>query len=114
MEEHIAEVELLGYKAKVSPIKGRLSDNLWHKEDTLAVWLSFDEPVDGTQSFDINLPAKEYSRTEFLDLVVKKGEACLKEFAANHAREKEQMKAREHRQKTLDNLAQMVEDEVTR
>lgn len=114
MEEHIAEVEILGHKAKVSGIKGRLADNLWHKEDTLDVWLSFDEPVDGTLSFGIELPAKAYSRTEFLDLVVKNGEARLKELVAKHNREKEEMKARDERQKALDNLAHMVKAEVTR
>ena len=114
MEEHIAEVEILGHKAKVSNIKGRLADSLWRKEDTLAVWLSFDEPVDGTLSLGIELPAKAYSRTEFLDLVVRKGEAYLQESMAKRIREEQTQKGKEERQKALDNLAQRVEAEVTR
>ena len=113
-EYNIAEVELLGHKAKVSCITGRLADILWPKEDCLAVWLNFDEPVDGTQSFGIDLPAKSYSKTEFLGLVVKKGEARLQELIGNHAREIEQMKGRESRQKALDDLARVIEAEVTK
>lgn len=112
-DEVLAEVELFGHKANVSGIKGRLSDNLWHKEDTLDVWISFDEPVEGIPpSFAIELPAKPYSRTEFLDLVVRKGETRLREFSVKHAKERTEMKAREDRQKALDHLARMVEAEV--
>jgi len=113
-EEYIAEVELLGHKATVSRITGRLADILWPKEDCLAVWLSFDEPVDGTESFGIDLPAKAYSKTEFLNLVVKTAEACLKELIGKHAQEMEQMKGRENRQQHLDHLASVVEAEVTK
>lgn len=114
IDEVIAQVELLGHRANVSNIKGRLADNLWYKEDTLGVWLSFDEPVDSILSFGIDLPAKAYSRTEFLDLVVRKGEAYLQESMAKRIREEQTQKGEEERQKALDNLAQRVEAEVTR
>ena len=113
MDEHIAEVEISGHNAKVSHIAGQLADNLWKKEDSLAIWLSFDEPVDGILSFVIELPAKAYSRTKFLDLVVKKGEVRLEEFVAKRTRDKED-KAREERRKALENLSLTIEAEVAK
>lgn len=112
MEEHIAHIEILGHKARVSAIKGRLSDNLFHKEDTLDVWVSFDKAVEGLLTFGVELPAKPYSRTEFLDLVVREGEAALRRYSANRAREKAERAASEERQEALDHLAQEVGAEV--
>jgi hypothetical protein len=78
-------VDILGHKAEVTGIKGRLLDGIWYKEDYLDVWLQFaeGEAVGSTLSFGIVLPVKNYGRDELLKAIRDEGERRLKEIKAN-------------------------------
>ena len=76
LKEVSVEVKILGYKGHITAISSQLADAIWRKDDTIIVWITFNEPVGSTLSFAVELPVKEYTRDEFLKAV--KREADIK------------------------------------
>lgn len=95
-------LEVLGHKVKVNMISPTLADGIWHKEDTLDVWLSFlnGESVSATLSFGISLPEKDYSVEALRNAIQKEGERRLAQIMSDHEeaqRIQEDMDARANR-----------------
>ncbi len=99
------EVEILGYKAKIERVRGQEKQEPWYREDKLAVWLSFDEPVGSVVSFPVLLPVKKYDREEFLYNVRQRGAEELKLILEKHEKERRERQERNERQKVLDAVA---------
>lgn len=99
------EVEILGHKAKIERVSGQVKTEYLWKEDMLAVWLSFDEPVDGIFSFATYLPVKKYEREEFLYNVRRRGEETLKRILAKNQKEKQELEDKQQRQAAVDAVA---------
>lgn len=106
-------VELLGHKAEVVSIKGRLGD-LITKQDYLAVWLDFGEAVGSTIAFGIRLPIRDYGKDELLQEIKGFGEARLKEILDEDARGQAESWARGKRQEELDSLAGQLQSMITK
>lgn len=108
--EHIAEVELLGHKGKITHINTQLADDLWHKEDRLVVWLDFhDAPFDGIIGFAVDLPVKHYSKEELLKAVVVLGEPQLTNTLEKYRKQRDKLRGQRERKEALDKLAKAVE-----
>ncbi len=107
------EVEILGYKAMIKSVFGQAKeDQLFsqRKEDQLAVWIHFDEPVDGIISFPVLIPAKKYAdREEFLYNVRKRGEKALGRMLMSQALERKERKDKAERKAAVDALAAQAE-----
>ncbi len=104
MEKGI-EIEIMGHKAKIERVTGQAKDDLYWKEDQLAVWLAFDEAVGSILSFAICLPVKKYEREEFLYNVRRRGEEELQRILAKYELEKRERQEKEERQAALDAAA---------
>lgn len=102
-------IELLGHKGRITHISSQLSYLPWQKEDMLAVWIEFDEAVEGTLSFATNIPIKQYSKDELLRVVKVSAELDLAKLIAKHRKEQEEWKRKEAREEQLDNLAKQLE-----
>ena len=97
------EIELLGHKGKIGHVKGVVADNVWRKEDKIRVWIKFAEAVDSTFSFaKIEIPARDYSKEEFLQIVTIVGEKQLALILENHRKEKAKIQSEQDRQVKLD------------
>lgn len=107
-------IEILGHKAKVAGIRGRLKDGIWRKEDYLDVWFEFEEAVDSTLGFGIELPVANYGKEEFLALIKREGEAGLKEIIKRDAEKREKQKSEGKRQEDLDSLASQIKGMITK
>jgi len=100
------EVELLGHKATIEKVFSQPRLEPWYKEDQLAVWIHFDEPVDGIVSFPVLLPAKKYAdREEFLYNVCRRGEKELGRALMSQALERKERKDKAERKAAVDALA---------
>ena len=99
------EIEILGHKAKIGSVTAALKDELFRKEDQLAVYLSFDESVDSVLGFYTYLPVKKYERDEFLYNVRRRGEEDLKRILEKQEQGRKERKEKDERQKALDAVA---------
>jgi hypothetical protein len=64
------EIELLGYKGRITRISFKQKLKPWHPEDELAAYIEFDEPQpEGILSMGVAVPVKDYSRKELLEVV---------------------------------------------
>jgi len=71
------KIDILGHPAKVISIIGAPKRKPFHPEDTLSVWLEYDEPVDGTQAFGINIPVRDYSKDDLIMAIRTFAENCV-------------------------------------
>lgn len=113
MEKQI-EIEILGHKAKLSGIRGRLKDGIWRKEDYIEVWFRFEEAVDGTLGFAIELPVRNYGKDQFLEVVRREGEKKLKEILKDDAAKGAQQRQEKARQRDLDSLVSQIESMISK
>lgn len=81
------EIELQGHKAWITNIWPHLAGLIWPKEDSITVWIEFENPVVSIISFGVDLPAKCYSKKELLEIVIREGEKSLAQMQAQHADE---------------------------
>lgn len=100
----IVKIYVLGHPAKVGWIKGAPKRGVFHPEDSLSVWLEFDEPVDGTQAFGISIPVRDYSKDYLISHIRAAAEACLTETIKEKRLRAEETERREARQAELDTL----------
>lgn len=100
-----AIITVMGHEANIEHIGSRLALPPWQEHDELVVWLSFKEAVDGTLAFGVGLPAREYSREEFLQAVKEVAEKQLANIIARDKQEKARRAREEERKRTLDDLA---------
>ncbi len=105
--QHI-DVELLGHQGVIEDIFARAADGLWRKEDELHVWIRFDEAVESTLSFAVDLPLKPYDRDELLQLVKSEGEKQLKAIIEKDRKQRTERKAEELRKNYVDSVADQV------
>lgn len=103
------EIEILGHKAKIERVSGQLKLEPWHKEDQLAVWLSFDKAVGSVLSFAVHLPVKKYDREEFLYNIQRRGEEELKLILERHEKDSQERKDQQERQAVIDAAAAEVQ-----
>ena len=108
------EIELCGYKARITHIFTREAYPPWHPEDIFYVNVEFDEPhPENIISTAISVPVKYASgrnRDDLLYLIKTEGEKQVSETLAKHRKEREDMKSREQRREELDALAKRMEE----
>ena len=106
------EIELCGYKGKITHIGAREADPPWHPEDTFHIDVEFDEPhPENIISTAISVPAKYASgrnREDLLYLIKTEGEKEVAETLAKHRKEREDSKRRQERREELDALAKRM------
>ena len=105
-------VDLLGHKAEVVSIKGRLK-NLQTKEDYLAVWFQCDEVEGSTLGFGVRLPVKNYGKEELLKEIKKEGALRLGQIQDEDAWGQAAREAEKKRQEELDSLAGQQQQMIT-
>lgn len=105
-------VEILGHKARIKGIYGRVGDGIPHKEDHLCVYLEFDEAVDSTLGFAFGLPAKSYGKDEFLAVVVEEGGKALSRILERGRGEREERRVKEQRQERVDSIAADIKSTI--
>ncbi|MBA7644489.1 hypothetical protein ES703_52233 [subsurface metagenome] len=98
-------VEILGHKAQIESVSGRLADPPWWPEDRIQVWLDFEKPVGSTLSVGISLPVKSYTQDEFLAAVRREGEHRLNVIQEDNRTKRELRESKEQKQKELDKIA---------
>lgn len=109
-KKNLAEVEVLGHKASIWLGRSVVADGIWRKEDCIVVHIDFGEkPVGGTISFGIELPAKHYSREEFLKAVEEEGSDRLAGIIAKDREQQDKHEIKKARQEALDSLAKGIE-----
>lgn len=104
------EIELCGYRGRITYLRAREAYPPWLPEDTLYVNVEFDEPYpESIISTAISIPAKEYSREKLLEVVKKEGEKQVAETLAKHRKKREDSERRQERREELDALAKRME-----
>lgn len=106
------EIEIMGHKAKIEGVSARQADGVWYKEDYLLVWLSFDEAVDSTLGFGIDLPVKRYNRDEFLAAVKAEAEEKLPKLLERDRTGREKRKREQEKQEALDLVVGEIKSEI--
>lgn len=106
------EIELCGYKGRITHLWAREADPPWHPEDTLYVNVEFDEPhPENIISTAISIPIKyasERNLEDLLYLIKTEGEKQLSETLAKHRKEREDRKRQQERREELDALAKRM------
>lgn len=111
--QHI-EVELLGHRGEIEDIFARAADGLWHKEDSLHVWIRFDEAVEGILSFAVDLPLKPYGKTQLLNLVKAKGEKQLADIIERDRTGRKEREMKNLRESYANSVADRVKENIGR
>lgn len=101
-------IEVGGHKVTIESIKGKLAD-LWHQEDYLNVWLSFDPYVENVISTGIELPIKNYGKDELIQAIKHKLERKIPKMKDDYRKHQEEREAKTKRQEDLDSLAKQLE-----
>lgn len=101
-------IEVAGHKVTIESIKGGLAD-IWHKEDYLCVWISFDPHVENVISTGIELPIKNYDKGELIQAVKHKLERKIPEMKDEFRKRQEEREIKTRRQEDLDSLAKQLE-----
>jgi len=111
MEKGI-EIEIMGHKAKVDFVSARQADGIWYKEDFLMVSISFDEAVEGTLGFAVQLPVKRYEKEEFIARVRAEAEATLPKLLEKWRQEREKRRRQQEKQEALDLVVGEIKSEI--
>lgn len=98
-------VDILGHKAHIESVTGRLADPPWWPEDRIQVWLDFEKPAGSTLGFGVNLPVRSYTQDEFLAAVRMEGEHRLMVELEGDRTKRELRESKEQKQKELDKIA---------
>ena len=106
------EIEIMGHIATIDSISARQADGIWHKEDFLMVKISFDEAVEGTLGFGVDLPVKRYEKGEFIARVKAEAEATLPEFLEKHRQMREKRRGKQEKQEALDLVVGEIKSEI--
>lgn len=106
MEKLIMEVA--GHKVTIESIKGRRA-GIWHKEDHLDVWVSFDPYVEDVISTGIELPIKNYGKGDLIQAIKHKLEKTIPEMKDEYRKRQEEREIETKRQEDLDSLAKQLE-----
>ena len=110
VHKNITVVEILGHKADIWLGKGLVADGIWRKEDVIVVHIDFGErPVNSTISFGIELPAKAYSKEEFIKAVTEGGSKRLSEIIEQDKRRKAKDENGKERRGVLDSINEAIE-----
>lgn len=107
-------VEILGHKAEVKSIQGKLKHPPWHNEDYLDVWLEFEEAVGSTLGFGISLPVLNYGKDELLHRIRVEGEVELKGLQNKDAERRIMREVALTRQQELDSLAGQLQSMISK
>ena len=107
------EIEVMGHKGQIYDVKAEQGGLRWPGEDDLIVFLSFNEPGEPAFGFIVNLPARRWSREDFLLLVKDRAGDKVAEILA-HSKEdiKEHQRQWYERQKELDALVNEIKSEI--
>jgi len=105
------EIKLLGHDAEVEWISPQQASP-FIKEDSIAVWFRFKEAVASTLSFAIDIPAKDYTKQEFIDLIRVKGENQLRDIIKRDEERKREELKRDERRKELNKLTADLGDKL--
>jgi hypothetical protein len=101
------EIEVMGHKGKITrllPLVRPFPRIFDEEKDLISAWVEFDPPVDGTMGIYVNIPAKDYTREELIQAIVKAVQAA---FLADRER-KDERASREVREKGLGDLVERV------
>lgn len=105
------EVEILGHKAKITNIKGRLADPSGAMrmgsppEDEILVWVDFGRSSLGNiKVAAISLPVDSYNKASLLNAVKRHGEKQLGESLERHERMQADAQKKKRKQNALDLL----------
>ena len=102
------EIELQGYKARLTGILSRTALPPWNPTDELLVIVEFNEHPEGIIETTISIPAKDYSPEEFLRVVNECGQKQICDMLERHRKEKKNRKHQEQRKLDLDTLAERI------
>lgn len=108
------EIELCGYKGRITHIFAREAFSPWHPEETLYVNVEFEEPhPEGIPSTAISIPFKYASgrnREDLLYLIKKEGEKQVSETLARRRKERADSQSWAQRREELDALLKKMEE----
>ncbi|MBA7716282.1 hypothetical protein ES703_125351 [subsurface metagenome] len=107
-------IEVAGHKVTIESIKGRLADGVWHKEDYLDVWVSFDPYVESVISTGIELPIKNYGKSELIQAIKQKLEKKIPEMKDEYRKRQKEREIETKRQEDLDSLAKQLETIISK
>lgn len=102
-------IEVLGYKVTIKSIHGGRADGIWHKQDHLAIQLSFEPHVGNVVTAFIELPVENYGKDEFIKAVRDKLENWIPEMEAEYHKCQEKRRFEAKRREDLDSLAAQIE-----
>lgn len=105
----MVEIEVLGYKGRVSHVFSQQANPPWRKEDRLATWIEFDPSINGTLAIAVDLPVKEYSQEEFVQAVKEAAERELPRILEKARQERQELQERERTKAELEALAKRIE-----
>lgn len=107
------EIEIMGHKGNIYDIKALQRGFIYPRQDTLQVFLSFNESGKPAFGFCVNLPARPWSKEDFLKLVKDGAEDEVAEML-EHSKEEieEQQRQWQERQRKLDALADEIKSKV--
>ena len=106
------EIEVMGHKGQIYDIKAQQDGIRWPGEDTLIVFLSFDEPGEPAFGFIVTLPARRWSRADFLQLVKDRADDVVAEILDTSEDSKEHQRQWYERQKELGHLVDEIKSEI--
>ena len=102
-----SRVELCGHKGKISNITGYVAQPPFRLKDILSGYIEFDEPHPaGIGAINIDIPAKEYSQRELIDMIKREGEKLLTEAMKQRIKERTMDALRQQRQEAVKALAE--------
>ncbi|GAI67542.1 unnamed protein product [marine sediment metagenome] len=104
LKEVKIEIEILGYKGHITSITSQTADGIWRKKDMIVAWITFDEPVESTVSFPVSVPAKSYTRDEFLKAVKTEGDVQLRLNMKGDQARREARRRADEKQKELNSV----------
>lgn len=105
-------IEIMGHKAKIDIVSARQADGIWYKEDFLMVGISFDEAVESTLGFAVNIPVKRYEKGEFIARVKAGAEVTLPKLLEQHRQEGVKRAREQEKQEALDLIAAGIKSEI--
>lgn len=110
------KIKLLDYEAEVEWISpqqaARKPMDIWHPEDTIAVWFTFKEAVGSTLSFAIDIEPRDYTKEEFIGLITVGGEKELRRIIKKDAEGREESLKRDSKRKELNKLTADLGDKL--
>lgn len=106
------EIELLGYKGRLTHIIPRTAYPPWYPEERLLVNVDFDKPAESIISTAIAIPVKQYSRDEFLKVVKKEGEKQLAVTLAEDSAKREKYAQERARKEELETFAASLQASI--